>query len=154
MSSFYKSVPKIMIIWCTVPEIWHMTDAIAIFHFGCIFALYPPPPPPPNSPKNGNFKKMKNKMLEISSFYTCVPKITIRLCTVPEIWCTMYRQTEKVTHRGRYPTQKQSNIVSVPVLATYQPYQQLYIFKNEPLLRTGKMLIRYSKKMLVNSSQR
>ena len=27
--------------------------------------------------------------LEISSFYTCVPKIMIRWCTVPEIWCGM-----------------------------------------------------------------
>ena len=31
-------------------------------------------------------KKWK-KGLEISSFYICVPKIMIRWCTVPEIWC-------------------------------------------------------------------
>ena len=31
---------------------------------------------PPNSPKNQNFEKMK-KHLEISSFYICVPKITV-----------------------------------------------------------------------------
>ena len=75
------------------------------FSFWVHFCPLPPPPlPPPNSQKNENFKKMKNKMLEISSFYTCVPKITIRLCTVPEIWYTMYKQTEKVTHRGTYPT--------------------------------------------------
>ena len=41
MSSFYTSVPKIMIIWYTVPEIWHMTDVIVIFHFGLFFALLP-----------------------------------------------------------------------------------------------------------------
>ena len=52
--SFYTSVPKIMIICCTVLEIWHMTDAIAIFHFGLLFALLPP-----NRPKNENSKKMK-----------------------------------------------------------------------------------------------
>ena len=55
MSSFYTSAPKIMIICNTVPEIWHMTDVIVIFHFGLFFALLPPP----NSPKNQNFKKMK-----------------------------------------------------------------------------------------------
>ena len=42
ISSFYTSVPKIMIICYTVPEIWHMTDVIVIFHFGLFFALLPP----------------------------------------------------------------------------------------------------------------
>ena len=40
---------------------------------------------PTNKPKNQKFEKMK-KSLEISLFYTYVPKIMIR-CTVPEIWC-------------------------------------------------------------------
>ena len=48
ISSFYICVPKIMIRWCIVPEIWCMTDVI-IFHFGPFFALLPP-----NSPKNQN----------------------------------------------------------------------------------------------------
>ena len=42
---------------------------------------------PPKNPKNQNFEKWKN-LLKISSFYTCVPKITIydnKWCTVPEI---------------------------------------------------------------------
>ena len=40
--SFYISVPKIMIICYTVPEIWHVTDVI-IFSFWAIFvALLPP----------------------------------------------------------------------------------------------------------------
>ena len=52
ISSFYTSVPKIMIICYTVPEIWHLTDVIVIFHFGLFFVLLPP-----NSPKNKNFKK-------------------------------------------------------------------------------------------------
>ena len=42
ISSFYTSVPKIMIICYTVPEIWCMTDVIVIFHFGLFFALLPP----------------------------------------------------------------------------------------------------------------
>ena len=37
-SSFYNSVPKIMIICYYVPEIWRVTDVI-IFHFGPFFAL-------------------------------------------------------------------------------------------------------------------
>ena len=45
--SFNKSVPKIMIICYTVPEIWHVLDVIAIFHFGQFSALLPPSTPPP-----------------------------------------------------------------------------------------------------------
>ena len=41
ISSFYTSVPKIMIICYTVPEIWRVTDVIFIFHFGLFFALLP-----------------------------------------------------------------------------------------------------------------
>ena len=42
ISSFYTSVPKIMTICYTVPEIWRVTDIIFIFHFGLYFALLPP----------------------------------------------------------------------------------------------------------------
>ena len=69
--SFYKSAPKIMIICYVVLEIWRMMNVIDIFHFGLFYALLPP-----NSPKHENFKKWK-KGLDISSFYTSVPKITI-----------------------------------------------------------------------------
>ena len=37
ISPFYKTVPKIMIIY-NVPEIWHVMDVI-IFHFGLFFAI-------------------------------------------------------------------------------------------------------------------
>ena len=40
ISSFYVSVPKIMIRWCSVPEIWCVMDVI-IFDFGPFFALLP-----------------------------------------------------------------------------------------------------------------
>ena len=73
ISSFYTSVPKVMIICHTVPEIWCVTDVIVIFHFGLFFVLLHP-----SSPKNKNFKKTKKKSLEISSFYTCVPTFMIR----------------------------------------------------------------------------
>ena len=51
--SFYKSVPKTMIRWCTVPKIWCVTGII-IFHFGPFLPFYPS-----NSLKNQNFEKMK-----------------------------------------------------------------------------------------------
>ena len=72
VSSFYTSVPKIMIISYTVPEMWREMDVIAICHFGQFLALLPP-----YSPKNENVKKMKKKRLEISSFNTSEPKIMI-----------------------------------------------------------------------------
>ena len=40
--SFYTSVPKIMIISYTVPEIWHVTHVIFIFYFGLFSAILPP----------------------------------------------------------------------------------------------------------------
>ena len=42
ISSFYISAPKIMIIGYTVPEIWHVTDVIVIFHFWLFFVFLPP----------------------------------------------------------------------------------------------------------------
>ena len=41
ISSFYKSVPKIIII-CYVPQIWRVTNVIFIFHFGLFLALLSP----------------------------------------------------------------------------------------------------------------
>ena len=52
-----------MIICYTVPEIWHVTDVILIFHFGLFFALLP------NNQKNQNFEKMKKLPRDIK-FYT------------------------------------------------------------------------------------
>ena len=40
ISSFYNSVPRIMIMCYTVPEIWCEADVI-IFHFGPFFAFLP-----------------------------------------------------------------------------------------------------------------
>ena len=81
MSSFYIYVPKIMIKWCTIPEIWCVTDVI-IFHFWAIFCSFTPL----TARKIKILKKWKN-CLEISSFYIYVPKIMFRWCMIPEIWC-------------------------------------------------------------------
>ena len=42
--------------------------------------------------------KKKKLFLEISSFYTCVSKIIVRWCTVPEMWCTTNGQTDGWTN--------------------------------------------------------
>ena len=95
IAPFYTCVPKTTIIWGTFPQIRNETNFFVILgHFL--------PFEPPNSSKNENFKKIK-KHLEISSFYTCVPKIMIRWCTVPEVWCAKDGGTEKVTYRGGGP---------------------------------------------------
>ena len=52
ISSFYTIVPKTLIICYTVPEIWHVTDVIVIFHFGLFFALLPQQPKPSKFLKN------------------------------------------------------------------------------------------------------
>ena len=63
-------------------------------------------PPPPHNLKNQNFEKLKKWPGDLS-FYTHVPKIMIRWCIVPEIWCAIDRQTDgqtKVTYRGGCPS--------------------------------------------------
>ena len=55
-----------MIRWCTVPEIWCVTDEIVISHFGLLFALLPP-----NCPKNQNFEKMRKKPGDIIILHRC-----------------------------------------------------------------------------------
>ena len=42
ISSTYTSVPKIMILCYTVPDIWYVTDVIVIFHFGLFFCHFTP----------------------------------------------------------------------------------------------------------------
>ena len=42
ISSFYKSVPDMMVICYTVPETWCMTDVVLIFQFRLFFALLTP----------------------------------------------------------------------------------------------------------------
>ena len=45
--------------------------------------------------------KKWTKLLEISSFYIRVPKIMIRWCMVPEIWCTIDGRMEGWTDRWK-----------------------------------------------------
>ena len=66
MSSFYTRVPKIMIICYTVPEIWHVTDVILIFHIGLFFA-----PLLTSQPKKSKFQKNEKNTWRYHHF-TCV----------------------------------------------------------------------------------
>ena len=70
---------------------------------GHCFFLLPAPPPPPNNPENQNFEKMK-KHLEMSSFCTCVPKITITWCMFFEIWSATDCKMTMFCHFGSFLT--------------------------------------------------
>ena len=69
--SFYTWVPWITIIWCTVPEIWSMTDRI-FCHLGQFFCPFTP-----LKTWKINILNKWRKNLEILSFYTSIPKIMI-----------------------------------------------------------------------------
>ena len=71
-------------------------DRCNYFSFWAIFCPFTPL----TAQKIKIFKKWK-KHLEISSFYTCVPKIMIRWCMVPEIWCVTDRQMDRWTDRWK-----------------------------------------------------
>ena len=86
-----KKMPVDIIIlhMCTINEnhmmyvSWDMEhDRQKFFLFWTIFCSFTP-----LTAEKIKISKKLNKHLEISSFYTCVPKIMIRRCTVPEIWC-------------------------------------------------------------------
>ena len=59
MSSFYICVPKMMIIWCMIPEIRSATK-ITFSPFAPFFAALLLP----NNPENQNFEKRKNTSWE------------------------------------------------------------------------------------------
>ena len=109
ISSFCNSLPKIMIICYTLPEIWCVRDVIVIFHFGLFFDLLSPPLPPPNSPnspKNQNFKKMKKFRGDIIILHMSTKSYDQMMYSS---W-NMVRDgltngpTEKVTYRGGWFT--------------------------------------------------
>ena len=80
ISSFHTSAPQITIISSIIPDIWSATGRI-FCHFGLLFA-----PLPHWQPKKIKILKKWNKHLEISSFYTSVPKVMIICYSVSEIW--------------------------------------------------------------------
>ena len=103
--SFYTNVPKIMIIYYSIPEIWHITDVI-IFHFGVFFALLPP-----WQPKKSKFKRNeKKKTGDIIILYMCTKTYDQVMYGAKYMVCDrqtdkkwMDAQIEKVTYRGQCP---------------------------------------------------
>ena len=91
MSSFFKCVPKITIIWCMLSEIWSTTDNF--LSFWTIFCPFTPL----LTPKNKTPAKCK-KNIEILSSSTCVPWMKIIWCMVLEIKDT----TELFCHFGPF----------------------------------------------------
>ena len=77
---------------------WDMAHDIYNFYFSflTIFVLLPP-----LQPKKSKFEKNEIKPLEITSFYTYVPKIIITWCTVPGIWCMTDGWTDEQTDRWK-----------------------------------------------------
>ena len=71
----------------TVPEIWHVTDVIFIFYFGLSFYFTPL--------TTQKIKIKKKRKIEIQSFYLFVPKIKIKWCTFPEIFCATNGQMDR-----------------------------------------------------------
>ena len=69
-----------MIICYIVTKIWRMTEVI-IFHFGPFSALFTS-----LTTRKIKIKKKGKKRLEISLFYTSLPKIMIICLTVAEMW--------------------------------------------------------------------
>ena len=78
----FTYVHKIMMRWCTVPEIWCMKDLFFTLGHFCPFTL-----PPTTTAQKIKILKKVTKCLKISSFYVCVPRTMIRWHIVPEIWC-------------------------------------------------------------------
>ena len=64
--SFYTCAPWMTSIWCIVPQISSVMDAIVIFLFGLFLAVLLP-----NSPKNENFKKMKKIFGDVIILHKC-----------------------------------------------------------------------------------
>ena len=97
ISPFYICVLKIIIIRSMVPEIWCVTDAIVISHFGLFFALLPR-----LAQRIKILKKKKKTPGDIINLYKCTKNYDQ---VMYGSW-DMVRdgRTEKVTYRGGCPT--------------------------------------------------
>ena len=78
--SFYTSVPNIMIICYTVPEISHVLNVVVFFTLDNFSPFIP------LTTQNMKNSKQWKRHLEISSINTSVPKIMIICYIAPEIW--------------------------------------------------------------------
>ena len=88
ISSFYISIPKIIIRWCTVSEIWCMADVI-IFDFGPFFGLLLP-----KQLKKSKIRKSENMPGDIIILHMCTKRwCMVRWCMVgwsDDVWFLRY----------------------------------------------------------------
>ena len=84
---------------------WDMTCDRWYFYFS-YWAIFCPFTP--FTTQKINISQKWKKHMEISSFYMCVPKMKIRWCTFPKIWCTTGGQADgqmdEKSDRGGCPT--------------------------------------------------
>ena len=83
ISSFYTSVPKLMIICYTVPEIWCVMDVTFIFHFGPFFALLLPI----TAQKMKISKKWKKRPGDIIILHNCTKNYDYKLYCFWDMAC-------------------------------------------------------------------
>ena len=99
ISSFYTSVPKIMIIFYTVPEIWHVTDVICFSFWAILLPLYPPRSL--TAQKIKIFQKMKKTSGDIIISHMCTKNYD-QIMYIS--WNMVYDEwMEKVTYRSGCP---------------------------------------------------
>ena len=89
ISSFYTKFPKNHdhMLYCS----WDMARDGCNYYFSFWASFCPFIPLTTQKIK---ISKKGKKHLEISSFYTCIPKIMIRWSTVPKKWCATNERTD------------------------------------------------------------
>ena len=108
-----KKIPKDIIIFnrCTkiYDQMMYGSWDMVCDRCNCYFSFWAITFTPLSAQKVKILKKWK-KCMDISSFYIGVPKIMIRWCTVPEIWCMMDGQKKWHIEVGAPPNNKFNNI--------------------------------------------
>ena len=111
---------------------WDMVrDRCNYFSFWAIFCPFTPL----TAWKIKILKKWK-KHLEIASFYICVPKITIRWCKVPEIWCATDRWTDGKSDIQRWVPHLKAQNVNVPHQPNVITFNLKFLSTSAPLKET------------------
>ena len=86
---------------------WNMArDTCSYFSFWAIFCPFTH-----LTTQKIKISKIWKNHPEVSSFYKCVPKIMIRWCTVPEIWCTTDGQKKWHIEVGAPPKKNANSLL-------------------------------------------
>ena len=95
-SKFSKTAGDIIILQKVCQKSWSYAVLFSRYGHDSFFSFWTIywPFTPWQTKKMKILKKWKQHP-EISPFYTCVPKIMIRWCTVPKIWCATDGRTDR-----------------------------------------------------------